>query len=400
MPDRRARVGRSWVIIYLRGQHSVELKVPGVMKVSFFLVTATFFVIPIEPAGALDFLVQSSGGNCGECAWVLARGDIEPGDTHKLKAMASSQELPRNIRFDSDGGSLLEAMELGRFLRSDGWDSFVGDLLLDESAQEKCFSACAYAFIGGVKRRALPSVLGVHQFYELVSEHYELLDPTGSNKTSDAQIITAALYEYVREMGVDVTMVSIASSVADADQLHLFDQQELDVLTINTNKPSDTREHWRIEPMGNGVAAIVTQVQDSSGKVASLSIACGELDREGATIFFAFRDDDIDWSFVNRSWRFPLPMATEIRLKDKGQWLTATGSINDVPVSVTADGTIYFSLAMTKDSASSIYDAELIEVSAFHSMALMRTTGPIEGVFGTKTASQAISLALKNCPVI
>ena len=69
-------------------------------------------------AEAMRFTQQYNGGNCGSCSWVLAEGVIEAGTTEKFKAFIAKESPPRNIRFDSPGGSVSEALKLGQFLRA------------------------------------------------------------------------------------------------------------------------------------------------------------------------------------------------------------------------------------------------------------------------------------------
>ena len=80
------------------------------------------------------------------------------------------------VFFDSVGGDLNAGLALGRILRKGGFDTVVGDecgefggtpikqrVVLHDSG---CFSACAYAFMGGSNRQVRKdNALGVHQFY-------------------------------------------------------------------------------------------------------------------------------------------------------------------------------------------------------------------------------------------
>src|ERR1700741_374396 len=80
------------------------------------------------PAWPMQFTVQYNGGNCGQCAWLLAGGAIEPGTTADLRRfVASAGEVPNLVRFNSSGGDIAEAMRLGRYLRSASFDTIVAE---------------------------------------------------------------------------------------------------------------------------------------------------------------------------------------------------------------------------------------------------------------------------------
>ena len=124
--------------------------------------------------GRMEFTVQWSGGNCNGCEWVRAKGVIEAGITEKFKGFVARENPPHFVEFDSPGGNLLEALKLGRYLRVLGWDTSVGKNTVrtgrDTYVEEKsrCYSACVYAFAGGVHRSAEDKTIGIHQFYRLM----------------------------------------------------------------------------------------------------------------------------------------------------------------------------------------------------------------------------------------
>ncbi|MFD1340919.1 COG3904 family protein [Litorisediminicola beolgyonensis] len=89
--------------------------------------------------------------------WRLA-GEITVGDGERLsEELARMERLPERLRLDSPGGSVADALALGRYLRSEGIATEVG-------AGAICFSSCPYLFAGGLDRSA-EGQLGVHQHY-------------------------------------------------------------------------------------------------------------------------------------------------------------------------------------------------------------------------------------------
>jgi hypothetical protein len=96
------------------------------------------------------------------------------------------------VVFDSPGGLVLEAIELGRYLRERG----IATLVPDEAL---CASACPLAYAGGVEREAGPRAwIGVHRAY---------LDETqaaGDRQTGlgEGQQLAALCLNHLVEMGI------------------------------------------------------------------------------------------------------------------------------------------------------------------------------------------------------
>ena len=91
---------------------------------------AIIAAISFAPTAAegMEFSHQFNGGNCGVCSWILAEGPIEDGATEKLKSFIAANNVGTapNIRFNSPGGSVLEALKLGRFIRKSNIVTLVG----------------------------------------------------------------------------------------------------------------------------------------------------------------------------------------------------------------------------------------------------------------------------------
>lgn len=165
------------------------------------------------------------GGNSNSCRDVMVGQGIF--DENTVKAFqAALQEHRKNgngvsrIIFSSPGGSLAAGIALGREIRRLQFDTEVASSI-DEGIRvtdgydlrpllrnAKCLSACAYAFLGGV-RRAVSSdnTLGVHQFRSEGRASHE----------SETQLLTAVLSRYVEDMGVSQRFMTIASMTRPAE---------------------------------------------------------------------------------------------------------------------------------------------------------------------------------------
>lgn len=108
---------------------------------------------------------------------LLARGDIEWDSAAALKAfLAAEQVQPQpgrgriEVCFDSPGGDMYGAFQLGELIRATGLDTCVERGYPPATGQGPavpavCASACVFAFAGGVHRMIGPgAVIGVHQF--------------------------------------------------------------------------------------------------------------------------------------------------------------------------------------------------------------------------------------------
>ncbi|MFL1449276.1 hypothetical protein ACI77O_12845 [Pseudomonas tritici] len=104
------------------------------------------------------------------------------------------------VYFNSAGGDLTAAEELGRLIRAKGFATQIGKMSADSKRIEKgvCESACPIAFVGG-KFRLLDTDtghLGVHRFYLAKQGRW----------ASDSKLLFSAerdLKAYLDEMGID-----------------------------------------------------------------------------------------------------------------------------------------------------------------------------------------------------
>jgi hypothetical protein len=219
-------------------------------------------------------------GNCGSCRWVLAEGVIEVGTTEKFKAFVTMEMPPRNIRFNSPGGILIEALKFGEFLRMSGWNTFVSEesatvtgshVTAYKTQRSKCYSACVYVFAGEVHRTAENKALGVHQFYR----PDDALRPNDKSLSAldmaNMQRTAALLNEYVRQMGVDPRLVSIASAITPWQSIYLLSSAKIASLNLDTNSSAsvNTNSDWSVQPSGNGAIALTTQAQDGTSAIFS-----------------------------------------------------------------------------------------------------------------------------------
>jgi len=122
----------------------------------------------------------------------------------------------------SPGGSVPDAISMGRSVRKRGIDTMVADY-------GYCASSCPLVFAGGVHRSAgKHALIGVHQI-SAVAKGTE----TWGDGISAAQQISARCVDYLVSMGVDPGSW-IKAMQTPKERLYIFRLEELQALKITT----------------------------------------------------------------------------------------------------------------------------------------------------------------------
>ncbi len=150
---------------------------------------------------------------------LLATGTITPGI-----ARAFAEEIDKRgsyvktVVLHSPGGSVQDALHMGRLIREKGFSTEV-------AAGTYCASSCPLMFAGGVQRVAgKNAAIGVHQVYAF---------DVGSADMAGAQHVSALCQKYLRDMGVDLA-VWIYAMETPKEQLYYFKPAELLSLKLAT----------------------------------------------------------------------------------------------------------------------------------------------------------------------
>ena len=215
----------------------------------------------------MQFSMMDSQEICGNCTLVLAEGNIENDTAILFMDFVQENRLPTStgIVFNSNGGSLKGGLELGRVIRSRHFRTSILSLG-KAAATPRCASACAYAFLGGVVRTKDPeSMYGVHQFAS---------DYLFDNALSDAQVVSAILSNYIRDMGVSTELLEFAS-VTPAEEISWISEADLHLLNVITKSGSRLNPTW-VLTRGKRRTSSVVQVEgiQSNDTVVSIIIGC------------------------------------------------------------------------------------------------------------------------------
>src|SRR5258708_7937574 len=129
---------------------------------SSVLASATFAcIVTAHCAQAAIISVEPSVR--GQPALVFVDGDLEPGDGDQFRSKTSFLSKAM-IAFRSDGGSVVAGIQIGETIRLKGFTTTV-------TGTARCASACALAWLGGVRRFMRPAArIGVHGAYNMDSQ--------------------------------------------------------------------------------------------------------------------------------------------------------------------------------------------------------------------------------------
>ena len=149
-------------------------------------------------------------------AAVLLEGEIAGGDaTRILKQINELREAPTRAILNSPGGSVQDALELGRALRLAGMETEMreGDI---------CYSACPYLLAAGVTRTVPEeAIVGVHQHYFGESTLLPAFAAVEDIQRGQGQVM-----RYLDQMGIDPLVMQHAL-VTPPDEIYVLLPEEL-----------------------------------------------------------------------------------------------------------------------------------------------------------------------------
>jgi len=157
-------------------------------------------------------------------------GTIDIGSAERFKAEVENfREYIKVVDLDSPGGSVNDALEMGKLIRAEGFATSVTSGAL-------CASSCPLVFAGGIERRATPaSAIGVHQIYASVTaESVPAGLAAAGAAMSDAQKTTATITRYLTDSGVDPALWLHALETPP-NRLYYLSPEELTKYRLSTD---------------------------------------------------------------------------------------------------------------------------------------------------------------------
>ena len=206
-----------------------------------------------KPA-TMHFEWNSDKASCGGPAtrtWISAVGPVTETTAADFEAFAGSSDLRGALLvLDSEGGSVLSALDLGRSIRRRGMTTTIGKSIKAScpnstasystmSPKADCESMCAFVLLGGVHRYvpAEARVL-VHQIWLGSKRKRSLENQYTANELSLVQRDLATLARYTIEMGVSIELIETAARVPPWEPLYSLTRDELRHFAISTDEPT------------------------------------------------------------------------------------------------------------------------------------------------------------------
>lgn len=200
---------------------------------------------------------------------ITLTGEIEPGDVERLRAELAKY-LDRDVSsilflFDSPGGSLIEGLELGKFIASLPvmTSAEVGTF---DNPSAICASACVYAFLGADYRyTSMEGQLGVHRFFGGADEM------AAAEAMDISQTISAEITGYLRSRRVDPAFFEDIVSSAP-DEINWVSKERLTEVGVLTQGIASELVEYR--NLNGGLALYIEQI--ASVGTSSLFLTCGD----------------------------------------------------------------------------------------------------------------------------
>ncbi|MEP3675567.1 hypothetical protein [Sulfitobacter sp.] len=166
-----------------------------------------------EPLPERLTLTALAGGEA-----ILLEGTIANGDAARiLRQINEMNTAPTRAILNSPGGSVQDALELGRALRLKGMDT-------EMRSDDICYSACPYLLAAGTSRRVPEDAfVGVHQHYFGEST---LLPAFAA--VEDIQRGQGLVMRYLDQMGIDPLVMQHAL-VTPPDEIYVLLPEELEL---------------------------------------------------------------------------------------------------------------------------------------------------------------------------
>ncbi len=212
------------------------------------ILIAALFASHVCDAAPMSIQVEKFEGLPGVFdpgALLYLDGDIDPATPKRVAAAIDRfPNMQITVVFNSNGGNLTAAMDLGRIIRKTGASTSVGKRGAEEfnSMPGVCLSACTLAYLGGKYRYFKKgSKYGVHRAY--------LTSSTNGRDLEVGQVLSAMTASYIREMDADPELLDLAVGTPSNDIYILSDKELKELRVVNGGR---LQPAWVIEAVPGG----------------------------------------------------------------------------------------------------------------------------------------------------
>src|SRR6185295_296993 len=197
--------------------------------------------------GPMRFEWRHEGPDCGSLCrtWISAVGYITSDTARDFDAFAQDPKVRGAvIVFDSDGGSVLGAIALGRSVRKLDMVTSVGRTTVLRNAparratlspDARCESMCAFLLLAGKERYVPPQAqVLVHQIWLGKKRKQALESNYSADELNVVQRDIGRLAQYTVEMGGGIDLLETALRVPPWEPLYRLSREELGRMRLNT----------------------------------------------------------------------------------------------------------------------------------------------------------------------
>jgi hypothetical protein len=192
---------------------------------------------------------EACGSQCRP--WIAASGAITADTLRDFERFVKGRDLRGlTVALDSDGGSVIGAIGLGRDIRKFELNTTVGRAIDLNKGDERepfatlspradCQSMCAFVLLGGV-RRTVPAEarVMVHQIW--LGDRRE--DPAAANYSAEDLVLVqhdiGSLAQYTVEMGASIDLLDLSLRIPPWEPMHMLTADEIARMHVATDAPA------------------------------------------------------------------------------------------------------------------------------------------------------------------
>jgi len=203
-----------------------------------------------------DLLTEGPTDACGaSCRQLVSASGMVTADTPRQflafvrdNSLQGARAANVTVVIESDGGSVLGALELGRAIRRFGFATMVGHVAERRSkpgprygevvTQADCQSMCGFVLLGGVQRQVpLDARVLVHQIW--LGDRRD--DAVAANYSAEDLVVVqrdiGSIIQYTLEMGGDVELVALSLKVPPWEPMRALTREELRRTRLDATEP-------------------------------------------------------------------------------------------------------------------------------------------------------------------
>jgi len=219
---------------------------------------------------------EACGSDCR--VWISATGYITADTPREFEAFAKDPNVRRGVLvLDSDGGSVLGTLVLGRMIRSLDIVTTIGkttpvpgsakdDQRATLSPNGNCESMCAFLLLAGSRRYVPPEAhVLVHQIWLGKKRKQALESSYSAEELNVVQRDIGRLAQYTIEMGGGVDLLETALRIPPWEPLYRLSADELQRMRLSTTNTLFEPEPDR-KPMLSTAASLATVGRPGDGR--------------------------------------------------------------------------------------------------------------------------------------